>query len=319
MLGYIEEEKAAIASRYLLNKQLEAHGIENVDISFEDAALSKLIRGYTREAGVRQLERNIGKIVRKLAVKIAGGENGPFIVSESDVVEIMGPEKFTFGVAEENDEVGVVTGLAVNAFGGDILPIEVSLSEGSGKITLTGQLGDVMRESAQAGLTYARANARLLELESGIFDKINVHIHVPDGATPKDGPSAGVSMCTALVSVLTGIPVRADVAMTGEITLRGEVLPIGGLKEKLLAALRGGIQTVLIPDENRRDLAEIPANIKQNLEILPVKWIDEVFDVALKELPGTGAQGEGGAKSEDAPAIKQSKSTGKKRGRLTTH
>jgi len=286
MLGYIEEEKVAIANRYLLKKQLEAHGIEDVHVSFEDAAMSKLIRGYTREAGVRQLERNIGKVVRKLAVKIAGGESGPFLVSEADVEEIMGPEKFTFGVAEENDEVGVVTGLAVNAYGGDILPIEVSLSEGSGKITLTGQLGDVMRESAQAGLTYARANARLLDLEPGIFDKINVHIHVPDGATPKDGPSAGIGMATAVISALTRRPVRKEVAMTGEITLRGKVLPIGGLKSKAIAAHRAGVTTILIPKDNAKEIPELPERVREDLTIIPVSHLDEVLASALLEPAG---------------------------------
>ena len=286
MLGYIEEEKLAIANRYLLEKQLDAHGIDEDTISLEPSAMSKLIRGYTREAGVRQLERNLGKIVRKLAVRIASGEEGPFVVSEADISEIMGPEKFTFGVAEENDEVGVVTGLAVNAFGGDILPIEVSLSEGSGKITLTGSLGDVMRESAQAALTYARANARLLDLEPGIFDKINVHIHVPDGATPKDGPSAGIGMATAVISALTRRPVRRDVAMTGEITLRGKVLPIGGLKSKTIAAHRAGISTVLLPKNNAKEIPELPERIREDLVLIPVSHLDEVLAVALLEPAG---------------------------------
>ncbi len=286
MLGYIEEEKVAIADKYLLAKQLDAHGIEDVTIRLEADALQKLIRGYTREAGVRQLERNIGKIVRKLAVRIAGGEEGSFKISVADVEEIMGPEKFTFGVAEENDEVGVVTGLAVNIFGGDTLPIEVSLSEGQGKITLTGSLGDVMRESAQAALTYARANARLLELEPGIFDKINVHIHVPDGATPKDGPSAGIGMATAVISALTRRPARRDVAMTGEITLRGKVLPIGGLKSKTIAAQRAGISTVLMPKENAKEIPELPERIREDLTLIPVSHLDEVLDIALLDPTG---------------------------------
>lgn len=286
MLGYIEDEKVAIANRYLLKKQLEAHGIDELEVSFDAAALSKLIRGYTREAGVRQLERSIGKIVRKLAVRIAGGEQGPFEVGESDIELIMGPEKFTYGVAEENDEVGVVTGLAVNAFGGDILPIEVSLSEGSGKITLTGSLGDVMRESAQAALTYARANARLLDLEPGIFDKINVHIHVPDGATPKDGPSAGIGMATAVISALTRRPVHNDVAMTGEITLRGKVLPIGGLKSKAIAAHRAGVSTVLLPKDNAKEIPELPERVREDLNLIAVSHLDEVLAIALLEPAG---------------------------------
>ncbi len=281
MLGYIEDEKLAIAENYLLAKQLEANGIENIAVTFEGAAMSKLIRGYTREAGVRQLERNIGKVARKLAVKVAAGAGGPFVVTEADVEEIMGPEKVSYGVAEENDEVGVVTGLAVNIFGGDTLPIEVSLSEGSGKITLTGSLGDVMRESAQAALTYARANARLLDLEPGIFDKINVHIHVADGATPKDGPSAGIGMATAVISALTRRPVRRDVAMTGEITLRGKVLPIGGLKSKTIAAHRAGIKTVLLPQENAKEIPELPQRIREDMTLIPVSHLDEVLEVAL--------------------------------------
>ncbi len=245
MLGYIEDEKMAIANNYLLQKQLTANGVEDAEVSFETEALCKLIRHYTREAGVRQLERNIGKVVRKLAVKIAGGEDGPFVVTEEDIETFLGPEKVTYGAAEERDEIGVATGLAVNAFGGDTLPIEVSISEGNGRITLTGLLGDVMRESAQAAITYARSNARALGLEPAVFDKINVHIHVPDGATPKDGPSAGIGMATAVISALTQRPVRRDVAMTGEVTLRGKVLPIGGLKSKTIAAHRAGISTVI--------------------------------------------------------------------------
>ena len=286
MLGYIEDEKLAIATGYLLQKQLAGHGIEDVDVSFESAALCKLVRHYTREAGVRQLERNIGKVVRKLAVKIAGGQEGPFIVTQEDIEEFLGPEKVTYGTAEENDEVGVATGLAVNAFGGDTLPIEVSISEGSGKITLTGLLGDVMRESAQAALTYARANARLLGLEPAVFDKVNVHIHVPDGATPKDGPSAGIGMATAVISALTRRPVRRDVAMTGEVTLRGKVLPIGGLKAKTIAAHRAGVKTVILPKENAKEVPDLPERIREDLTLIPVSHLDEVLDVALIEAVG---------------------------------
>ncbi|MFN2137512.1 MAG: S16 family serine protease, partial [Candidatus Promineifilaceae bacterium] len=224
--------------------------------------------------------------IRKLAVRIASGEEGPFNVSAEEVETIMGPEKFTYGMVEENDEVGVVTGLAVNMFGGDTLPIEVSLSEGSGRITLTGSLGDVMRESAQAALTYARANARLLDLEPGIFDKINVHIHVPDGATPKDGPSAGIGMATAVISALTRRPVRNDVAMTGEITLRGKVLPIGGLKSKTIAAHRAGVTTVLLPKDNAKEIPELPERVRQDLQLIPVSHLEEVLEIALLEPSG---------------------------------
>jgi ATP-dependent Lon protease len=287
MLGYIEDEKMAIANGYLLQKQLAGHGIEDVEVSFENDALCKLIRHYTREAGVRQLERNIGKVVRKLAVRIAAGEEGPFVVTETDIEEYLGPEKVTYGTAEENDEVGVATGLAVNAFGGDTLPIEVSISEGNGRITLTGLLGDVMRESAQAALTYARANARVLGLEPGVFDKINVHIHVPDGATPKDGPSAGIGMATAVISALTRRPVRRDVAMTGEVTLRGKVLPIGGLKAKTIAAHRAGIDTVIMPKENVKEIPELPERIREDLTLIPVSHLDEVLEAALLEAVGS--------------------------------
>ena len=286
MLGYIEEEKLAIAEGYLLQKQMAGHGIEEVDISFESEALCKLIRHYTREAGVRQLERNIGKVVRKLAVKIAAGEKGPFTITEDDIETFLGPEKITYGVAEEKDEVGVATGLAVNAFGGDILPIEVSISEGTGRITLTGLLGDVMRESAQAAITYARANARILGLDPILFDKINVHIHVPDGATPKDGPSAGIGMATAVISALTRRPVRRDVAMTGEVTLRGKVLPIGGLKAKTIAAHRAGIKTVMIPKDNAKEIPDLPERIREDLTLIPVSHLDEVLEVALLKASG---------------------------------
>ena len=283
MPGYIEDEKLAIAQNYLLRKQLEGHGTGDVAVTIEETALRKLIRNYTREAGVRQLERNIGTLVRKIAVRVASGEAGPFALTEADVVEHMGPEKFTFGVAEEADEIGLVTGLAVNSFGGNILPIEVSLSEGNGKITLTGSLGDVMRESAQAALTYARSNARLLGLTPTVFDKMNIHVHVPDGATPKDGPSAGISMATAIISAFTRRPVRRDVAMTGEVTLRGKVLAIGGLKSKTIAAHRAGITTVIMPKDNAKDIPDLPERVRQDLTLIPVGHLDEVLKVALLE------------------------------------
>lgn len=283
MPGYIEDEKAAIASGYLIRKQKEHHGLKDAEITLEDVALRHMIRHYTRESGVRQLERTIGSVVRKLAVKVAGGESGPFVVTQEQVSEFLGPEKFSYGTAEEKDEVGVVTGLAVNAFGGDTLAIEVSLSEGNGRITLTGSLGDVMRESAQAALTYARANARALNLEPTIFDKVNLHIHIPDGATPKDGPSAGISMATAIISAFTGRAVRRDVAMTGEVTLRGKVLAIGGLKSKTIAAHRAGIKTVLMPKDNAKDIPDLPERVRQDLTLIPVAHLDEVLKIALLE------------------------------------
>jgi ATP-dependent Lon protease len=283
MPGYIEDEKLAIARQYLMKKQQEANGIKDVEVTIEEPALRSLIRNYTMEAGVRQLERTIGKVARKLAVKVASGETGPFTVTEDDIVEIMGPKKFTYGVIEEQDEIGLVTGLAVNSFGGNTLPIEVSLSEGTGRVTLTGSLGDVMQESAQAALTYARAHARTLGLEPALFDKVNVHILVPDGATPKDGPSAGIALATAIISAFTKRPVRRDVAMTGEVTLRGKVLPIGGLKSKAIAAHRAGIKTVLLPKDNAKDLPELPERIREDLELIPVGHLDEVLAIALRE------------------------------------
>lgn len=286
MPGYIEDDKLAIAQGYLLKKQLEGHGIGDLPVTIAEDALRKMVRHYTREAGVRQLERSIGSVVRKLAVKVASGEDGPFTVTADDVQGFLGPETFTYGVAEEQDEVGLVTGLAVNQFGGNILPIEVSLSEGNGRITLTGSLGDVMQESAQAALTYARANARKLGLDTKTFDKVNIHIHVPDGATPKDGPSAGISMATAVISAFTRRSVRKDVAMTGEVTLRGKVLAIGGLKEKTIAAHQAGIKTVIMPKDNAKDIPELPERIREDLTLIPVQHLDEVLEVAL--LPSEG-------------------------------
>jgi ATP-dependent Lon protease len=286
MLGYIEDEKLAIAEQYLLKKQLQGHGIEDIAVSLDETALRKIIRHYTREAGVRQLERNIGKVVRKLAVKVAAGAEAPFVVTEEDIGAFLGPEKFTYGVAEEKDEIGVVTGLAVSGFGGNTLPIEVSLSEGNGRITLTGSLGDVMRESAQAALTYARANARTLGLEPTLFDKVNIHIHVPDGATPKDGPSAGIGLATAVISAFTRRPARRDVAMTGEVTLRGKVLAIGGLKAKTIAAHRAGIKTVILPKDNAKDIPELPDRIREDLHLVTASHLDEVLEMALLEAVG---------------------------------
>lgn len=283
MPGYIEDEKLEIARGYLIPKQSEGHGIRPEIVTFDEEALRRMIRHYTHEAGVRQLERTVGSVTRKLAVRVASGQEGPFVIAAGDLENYLGPEKFTYGLAEEKDEVGVVTGLAVSGFGGDMLAIEVSLSEGNGKITLTGSLGEVMQESAQAALTYARANARMLGLEPAVFDKVNIHIHVPAGAQPKDGPSAGIALATAIISAFTRRPVRHDIAMTGEVTLRGKVLAIGGLKAKTIAAHRAGIKTVLIPKDNARDLPELPERIRQDLNLIPVTHLDEVLNLALLE------------------------------------
>ncbi|MGD2048557.1 MAG: endopeptidase La [Chloroflexota bacterium] len=305
MPGYIEDEKLAIAKEYLVKKQLDGHGVSDIDLTIEDDALREIIRHYTREAGVRQLERNIGTIIRKLAVRVASGTEGPFNVNEDEIDDYLGPEKFSFGLAEENDEIGVSTGLGVSNFGGDIMSIEVSLSEGSGKVQLTGSLGDVMQESAQAALTYARANARSLGLDPAVFDKTNIHIHVPAGATPKDGPSAGLAIATAIISAFTRRPVRRDVAMTGEVTLRGKALQIGGLKEKTIAAHRAGIKTVLLPTDNAKDIPELPDRIKDDLELICVSHLDEVLEAALLEPtePPFGISGDPSEGGEDQVPI----------------
>jgi ATP-dependent Lon protease len=251
-----------------------------------DDAILSIVRYYTREAGVRSLEREIAKVCRKMVKGFALGEmKGSVTVTEDMLSDILGVRKFNFGIAEEENKVGQVTGLAWTSVGGELLTIEAVSVAGKGRHVKTGQLGDVMQESIQAAMTVVRSRSQTLGVPAVFHEKHDVHIHVPEGATPKDGPSAGIAMCTALVSVATDIPVRADVAMTGEITLRGEVLPIGGLKEKLLAARRGGIKTVIIPKENERDLQEVPDNIKLNLEIRPVKWIDEVLAIALERMP----------------------------------
>jgi len=283
MSGYIEDEKMAIAQGYLIGKQLDGHGIAEVEVDFQQEALLRMIRHYTREAGVRQLERSIGTVIRKLAVKVANEEDGPFKVEFDDVADHLGPEKFSYGTAEEHDEIGVVTGLAVSSFGGDILSIEVGLSEGTGKVQLTGSLGDVMQESAQAAITYARAHARELGLDPMVFDKADIHIHVPAGATPKDGPSAGLAMATAIVSAFTRRPVSKDVAMTGEVTLRGKALPIGGLKSKTIAAHRAGIKKVILPEDNAKDIPGLPERIREDIELLCVSHLDQVLEIALLE------------------------------------
>ena len=284
--GYTEDEKLSIARKYLVPKQIKVNGLKEDEMSISDEAILDVIRYYTREAGVRAMEREIAKICRKVVKRIAlddwaqGGQ-----VSSDNVEELLGVRKYNFGVADESNQVGEVTGLAWTSVGGELLTLEAAAVSGKGRHVRTGSLGDVMQESIQAAMTVVRSRSQMLGIPASYHDQHDLHIHVPEGATPKDGPSAGIGMCTALVSVCTGIPVRADVAMTGEITLRGEVLQIGGLKEKLLAARRGGIKTVIIPQENERDLAEVPDNIKENLIIKPVKWIDEVLAIALESQP----------------------------------
>ena len=289
LAGYTEDEKVNIAQRYLVPKQIEANGLGNDEISISETAIRDLIRYYTREAGVRGLERELSKICRKVVKSVLlqtkGTAKKKIAVTPRNLGKYLGVQRFRFGEAEQKDQVGQVTGLAWTEVGGDLLTIEAAIVPGKGKLTITGQLGDVMQESVQAAMTVVRSRAEVFGLEEDFYQKQDIHIHVPEGAIPKDGPSAGVGMCTSLVSVLTNIPVKASVAMTGEITLRGEVLPIGGLKEKLLAAHRGGIKTVLIPHENERDLTEIPKNIKEQLDIRPVRWIDEVLQLALQHMP----------------------------------
>ncbi len=284
--GYTEDEKLNIAIRYLIPKQIRENGLKKTEIAIESSAVMEIIRRYTRESGVRGLEREISKICRKVVKNILLEQGQKQVVVDADNIETyLGVKRFRFGSAEEKDQVGQVTGLAWTEVGGELLTIESAVMPGKGKFNYTGQLGDVMKESIQAALTVVRSRSNVLGIKSDFNEKQDIHIHVPEGATPKDGPSAGIAMCTALVSALTEIPVRAEVAMTGEITLRGEVLPIGGLKEKLLAAHRGGITTVVIPSENEKDLTEIPANIKDKLKIIPVRWIDEVLEIALSHQP----------------------------------
>ena len=286
LAGYTEDEKVNIATKYLVPKQMKNNGLKEGELKVSESTIRSVIRYYTREAGVRNLEREIATICRKAVKTILESDKGKTLsVTPKSLEKYLGIQKFRFGLAEEEDRVGQVTGLAWTEVGGDLLTIEAAIVPGKGKETYTGQLGDVMQESIKAAMTVIRSRAASLGIKPDFYRDIDVHFHVPEGATPKDGPSAGVGMCTALVSALSNIPVKSSVAMTGEITLRGEVLPIGGLKEKLLAALRGGIKTVMIPVENERELKEIPANIKQGLDIKPVRWIDEVFAVALQHLP----------------------------------
>jgi len=284
--GYTEDEKLNIAERYLIPKQIKLNGLKENELLIAQDMVIDIIRYYTREAGVRSLEREIAKVCRKIVKAFTLGEisTGTTVTAEM-LPDLLGVRKYNYGIAEETNKIGQVTGLAWTSVGGELLTIEAVAVAGKGRHVQTGSLGDVMQESIQAATTVVRSRSQMLGIPANYHENHDVHIHVPEGATPKDGPSAGVAMCTALVSVLTSIPVRSDVAMTGEITLRGEVLPIGGLKEKLLAARRGGIKTVIIPKENERDLKEVPANIKEHLNICPVKWIDEVLALALESLP----------------------------------
>jgi ATP-dependent Lon protease len=304
--GYTEDEKLNIARRYLLPKQIKANGLKDGELKVADEALLDIVRYYTREAGVRNLEREIAKIARKAvkALLLEKKKGAAINVTAKTLDKYLGVRRFRYGEAEETDRIGHVTGLAWTEVGGELLSIEAAVLPGKGRPLFTGKLGEVMKESIQAAVTVVRSRSDVLGLDKDFYSNIDFHVHLPEGATPKDGPSAGIGICTAMVSALTKIPVRSDVAMTGEITLRGEVLPIGGLKEKLLAAARGGIKRVLIPVENEKDLVEIPDNIKGSLDIRPVKWIDQVLEYALVRQPtplpvaatGTDAKVEAAAK-----------------------
>jgi ATP-dependent Lon protease len=285
LAGYTEQEKVEIAKGHLLRKQLKENGLKEKEFSITDEALTEIIRRYTREAGVRNLERELAKLCRKVLTEIVKGEHKSVEVTEESLEHYLGVPRYKYGLAEEEDQVGVTTGLAYNAAGGDLLQIEALRLPGKGRMKTTGTLGDVMKESIDAAASFVRAKATTFGVAPPKFEKMDIHVHVPEGATPKDGPSAGIAMVTSIVSVLTQIPVRKDVAMTGEVTLRGNVLPIGGLKEKLLAALRGGIKTVLIPKENVKDLREIPDVVKEGLEIVPVDTVAEVLEHALTRKP----------------------------------
>jgi ATP-dependent Lon protease len=285
LAGYTEDEKREIARQHLVDKQVEAHGLRKGEFELTDAALTEMIRRYTREAGVRSLEREIAKLARKAVTEIIKGGTKKVVVDADNIDKYLGVKKYRYGLAEKEDQIGVVTGLAWTSVGGDILSIEALRLPGKGRMKTTGKLGDVMKESIDAASSYVRSIAPQIGVKPPKFDKWDIHVHVPEGATPKDGPSAGLAMVTSIVSVLTQIPVRKDIAMTGEVTLRGNALAIGGLKEKLLAALRAGIKTVFIPEENAKDLVEIPDNVKEGLEIIPVSHVSEVLKHALVRAP----------------------------------
>lgn len=310
--GYTEDEKVNIAKRYLIPKQLDRNGLKDGEITIRDGVIRDIIRYYTREAGVRNLEREIANICRKIVKQILLKPTDKTVTVTSKKLEtLLGVKRYRYGKAEDENRIGQVTGLAWTEVGGELLTIEAAIVHGKGEKTRTGKLGEVMKESIEAAMTVVRSRGDVLGIEPEFYKEHDFHIHVPEGSTPKDGPSAGVGMCTALVSALCGIPVRSNVAMTGEITLRGEVLPIGGLKEKLLAALRGGIEIVLIPRENDRELAEIPKNIKQNLDIRSVRWIDEVFEVALEHMPKPIAK-----KDKESDIVKPDKARRKEKNEL---
>ena len=286
LAGYTEDEKTSIAVNYLIPKQIKNNGLKKDELKIEDSAVRNMIRYYTREAGVRSLEREISKICRKVVkLLLLKKEAAPVVVNADNLEKFLSVRMYDFGLAGKENQVGQVTGLAWTEVGGDLLTIEAAVMPGKGVITRTGSIGDVMKESVEAARTVVRSRSKRLGIADESFEKKDIHIHFPDGATPKDGPSAGIAITTALVSVFTGIPIRSDVAMTGEITLRGEVLPIGGLKEKLLAAHRGGIKLALIPEENVKDLIDIPDNVKNAIEIVPVRWIDKVLELALERMP----------------------------------
>lgn len=309
LAGYTEDEKREIARQHLIDKQVKNHGLKKGEFEVSDEALQEIVRTYTREAGVRNLERELAKLTRKAVTKIVKGEAETVSVTPDNLDDFLGVKKFRYGLAEDENQVGVVTGLAWTSVGGDLLHIEGLKLPGKGRMKTTGKLGDVMKESIDAASSYVRSISPQIGVKPTVFDKIDIHVHVPDGATPKDGPSAGLAMVTSIVSVLTGIPVRKDIAMTGEVSLRGNAMPIGGLKEKLLAALRGGIQTVLIPQENEKDLAEIPDNVKDGLEIIAVKHVSEVLDLALTEAP-EAIEWDEAAEEAAAAKLKKEEATG---------
>jgi ATP-dependent Lon protease len=279
--GYTEEDKVQIAKRHLIPKLLEEHGLKVENLELSEEAVRKLIREYTREAGVRNLERSISTICRKVAREVAKDREKRIKLTRQNIQKYLGVPRYRYGSAEKEDEVGVATGLAWTETGGDLLSIEITLMKGKGNMILTGQLGDVMQESAKAAMSYIRTRSKALGLDEDFYEKNDIHIHVPEGAIPKDGPSGGIAMATALASALTKIPVRKDVTMTGEITLRGRVLPIGGIKEKMLAAHRAGIKYMIIPEENRRDLSDIPQNVRRKVEVRMVEHMDQVLEIAL--------------------------------------
>ncbi len=309
LAGYTEDEKREIAKQHLVGKQVKNHGLKAKEFSLEEEALTDIIRVYTREAGVRNLEREIAKVARKSLTKIIKKEADSVTVTSDNLDEFLGVKKFRYGLAEKEDQVGVVTGLAYTSVGGELLSIEALRLPGKGRMKTTGKLGDVMKESIEAASSYVRSVSPQLGIKPPRFDNWDIHVHVPEGATPKDGPSAGLAMVTSIVSVLTKIPVRKDIAMTGEVTLRGNALAIGGLKEKLLAALRGGITTVLIPQENEKDLPEIPDNVKEGLEIIPVSHVSEVLKLALVRQP-EAVEWDEAAEEEKAAAAKSAISSG---------